>query len=545
MNLDLIALEVVRSQLAAVAVEMGIVLRNSSYSPNIKERVDCSSAVFNPDGEMLAQAEHIPVHLGSMPASVEAVLARFGSDSQPGIQFAVNDPFAGGTHLNDLTLVRPVHVDGQLVAWVGNRAHHADVGGEAPGSMPAHATSVTQEGIVISPMVAAVDGRWTSEFLDPFLEATRTPAERRGDLAAQLGANEAGAVRLAELVAAHGANQFSSLTTELLEYGERRMRAALSLLPDGSASFDDAMEWRGQLVRISATVTVDGDQLTADFTGTDAQVAGNINAVRAVTESCLSYAVRVATDPSIPPTGGAHRPLTLVTTPGSIVDAVSPAAVAAGNVETSQRIADVLLGALAPFAPDRVPAAGQGTMNNVLIGNDSFAYYETVAGGQGARPGRHGQSGIQTGMTNTKNTPITSLTEHYPIEITRYRLRTGSGGAGQFVGGDGIERGIRFLQPATLSLMGERRITRPWGLNGGGDGASGEDWLVRADGGRERLDAKCTVEVEPGDELLVLTPGGGGWGLKGREGFTRGAHEAPRNGTSGRGGSPAYAWRQR
>jgi N-methylhydantoinase B len=290
------------------------------------------------------------------------------------------------------------------------------------------------------------------------------------------------------------------------------MRAALEQLPDGSASFEDVMEWRGDFVGIRATVTVSGGELVADLRSSDAQVAGNINAVRAVTRSCLSYAVRVATDPSIPATGGAHRPLTLVTKPGTIVDAVSPAAVAAGNVETSQRIADVLLGALASFAPDRVPAAGQGTMNNVLIGNDSFAYYETVAGGQGARPGRDGQSGIQTGMTNTKNTPITSLAAHYPFEVTRYRLRSDSGGAGEFRGGDGIERGIRFLAPATLSLMGERRRSRPWGLNGGEPGAAGEDWLIAASGERRRLDAKCTIDVAAGDQLLVLTPGGGGWG---------------------------------
>jgi N-methylhydantoinase B len=378
--------------------------------------------------------------------------------------------------------------------------------------MPAHATRITQEGIVVSPMVAAVDGVWNPEFLDPFLAATRTPIERRGDLAAQIGANEAGATRLEALVEANGRSLFRSLTKELLAYGERRMRAAIESLPDGSSTFEDAMEWRGELVAIRATVTVSGDQLTADFTDTDRQVSGNINAVRAVTESCLSYAVRVATDPSIPATGGAHRPLDLITTPGSLVDAKSPAAVAAGNVETSQRIADVLLGALAQFAPDRVPAAGQGTMNNVLIGNDNFAYYETVAGGQGARPGRDGQSGIQTGMTNTKNTPITSLAAHYPFEITRYKLRTDSGGSGHYRGGDGIERGIRFLEPATLSLMGERRATRPWGLNGGDPGQPGEDWLIRADGVRTRLESKCTVAVETGDELIVLTPGGGGWG---------------------------------
>jgi N-methylhydantoinase B len=327
-----------------------------------------------------------------------------------------------------------------------------------------------------------------------------------------MGANEAGAIRLEMLIGKHRARHFDRVASEILAYGERRMRSAIAALPDGSTSFSDVMEFGETFVRIEATVTIQGDRLTADFSASDDQVAANFNAVRAVTFSCLAYAVRVATDPTIPATGGAYRPLELVTRPGSIVDAVAPAAVAAGNVETSQRIADVLLGALAVFSPDRVPAAGQGTMNNVLIGNDSFAYYETVAGGQGGRPGRPGQSGIQTGMTNTKNTPITSLTAHYPFEVTRYRLRSGSGGTGRYPGGDGIERGIRFLEEATLSLMGERRRSRPWGLNGGDHGAPGEDWLISAAGERRRLEGKCTVDVHPGDELLVLTPGGGGWG---------------------------------
>ncbi len=533
MSIDEIALEVMRNQMSSIAEDMGVVLRVTAFSPNIKERVDCSAAVFTPEGEMLAQAEHIPVHLGSMPASVEAVIERFGTEPEPSIQYAVNDPFHGGTHLNDLTLVRPVHVDGDLVAWVGNRAHHADVGGEAPGSMPAHATRVDQEGIVVAPMVAVRDSQWAEAFLQPFLAATRTPAERRGDLAAQLGANEAGAIRLAYLIERYGVARYRSMTGGLMSYGERRMRSAIAALPDGSAEFTDYMEWKGDLIPITVEITVSGDELVADLSRSAGQVQGNINAVRAVTGSCLSYAVRVATDPTIPATGGAHRPLRLVTTPGSIVDAVAPVAVAAGNVETSQRISDAMLGALAPFAPDRVPAAGQGTMNNVLIGNESFAYYETVAGGQGARPRRDGQSGIQTGMTNTKNTPITSLDAHYPFTITRYKLRTNSGGTGAYQGGDGIERGIRFDEPATVSLMGERRLTVPWGLSGGGDGAAGEDWLIRAGGDRTQLPSKCTVEVEPGDELVVLTPGGGAWGPKAANpGFT--ATETVRSGPQNR-----------
>jgi len=513
-TIDQIALEVLRNQMSSIAQDMGVVLRMTAFSPNIKERADCSAAVFTPEGEMLAQAEHIPVHLGSMPASVAAVIEQFGTEPEPGIQYAVNDPFHGGTHLNDLTLVRPVHVGGRLVAWVGNRAHHADVGGEAPGSMPAHAIRVDQEGIVVAPMVAVRDSAWTEEFIEPFLAATRTPTERRGDLAAQLGANEAGALRLGSLIERYGTDMHATMSASLMSYGERRMRAAIAALPDGTSLFTDYMEWKGDLLPIVASVTVEGEELIADLSASSDQVQGNINAVHAVTRSCLSYAVRVATDPTIPATGGAHRPLHLVTRMGSIVDAAPPVAVAAGNVETSQRISDAILGALAIFAPERVPAAGQGTMNNVLIGNDSFAYYETVAGGQGARPRRDGQSGVQTGMTNTKNTPITSLETHYPFTITRYKLRTGSGGDGAFRGGDGIERGIRFNEAATVSLMGERRLTAPWGLSGGDDGKVGEDWLIRSNGDRDLLPSKCTFDVFPGDELLVLTPGGGGWGVR-------------------------------
>lgn len=509
---DPAGLEVARSRLAALADDMGVVLRRTAFSPNIKERADCSAAVFVPSGEMLAQAEHIPVHLGSMPASVAAVIERFGSETDPGTQYAVNDPYAGGTHLNDLTLVRPVFHRGRLVAWVANRAHHADVGGEAPGSMPAHAATVDQEGHRVEPTVATQDGTWSPDFIDPFLAATRTPAERRGDLSAQIGANEAGALRLERLIDAEGADRFSTVSGALLDYGERRMRSALDRLPDGEYHFTDVMEWGEVDLPITATVTIAGSDLFADFTGTAPQVEGNINAVEAVTRSCLFFAVRVATDPAIPANGGCYRSLHLHSPLGTLVNPTPPAAVAAGNVETSQRIADVLLGALAQAAPDRVPAAGQGTMNNVLIGSDEFAYYETVGGGQGGRPGRAGQSGIHTGMTNTKNTPVESLERHYPFRVHAYRLRSGSGGAGRYPGGEGIEREIEFLTEATLSLMGERRRVPPWGLAGGGPGACGEDWLIPASGGPVRLAGKCTIDVAAGDRLRVLTPGGGAWG---------------------------------
>jgi N-methylhydantoinase B len=511
-RIDPITLEVARNRLAAIADEMGVVLRRTSYSPNIKERADCSAAVFVPSGEMLAQAEHIPVHLGSMPASVAAVLDKYGDTMEPNTQYAVNDPYHGGTHLNDLTLVRPVFVDGDLIGWVANRAHHADVGGEAPGSMPAHATEVDQEGHRVAPMPAVRNGEWLEEFVGPFLAATRTPAERLGDLSAQLGANEAGARRIADLAATEGRNRYLAVVAALLDYGERRMRRAVEQLPDGTFEFVDYMEWGEDDLPIRVAVSIDGSDLTADFAGTNPQIPGNINAVDAVTRSCLYYAVRVATDPTIPANGGCYRSMHLVAPPGSLVNANPPAAVAAGNVETSQRIADTLLGALAQAAPDRVPAAGQGTMNNVLIGNDDFAYYETIGGGQGGRPGRAGQSGIHTGMTNTKNTPIESLEAHYPFRVLRYGLRVGSGGEGRYQGGEGIEREIEFLADAAVSLMGERRRNAPWGLAGGGSGATGEDWLIRGDGSKERLPGKTTINVAAGDRLLVRTPGGGGWG---------------------------------
>ena len=511
-SVDAVTLEVARNRFSAVADEMGVVLRRTAFSPNIKERADCSAAVFVASGEMLAQAEHIPVHLGSMPASVAAVLKRFGTGVEPGFQYAVNDPYFGGTHLNDLTLVRPVFLGDRLVGWAANRAHHADVGGEAPGSMPAYATTVHQEGHIVAPTPAVRDGEWLPEFVDPFLAATRTPDERLGDLSAQLGANEAGAKRLEALVRSSGVGRYLEVAGALLDYGERRMRAGIAALPDGEYQFTDVMEWGDADLEITAAVTIEGDELLADFSGTAPQVEGNINAVEAVTRSCLYYAVRVATDPTIPANGGCYRVLSLHAPEGSLVNSRPPAAVAAGNVETSQRIADVLLGALAQAAPDRVPAAGQGTMNNVLFGAEDFAYYETVGGGQGGRPGRAGMSGVHTGMTNTKNTPVESLESHYPFKITRYALRNGSGGVGRYQGGEGIEREIEFLVPGTVSLMGERRRVPPWGLNGGGPGACGEDSLLRRGSSPKRLPSKVTFEVEPGDQLRVLTPGGGGWG---------------------------------
>ncbi len=525
--LDPASLQVLVSRLTGVAEEMGAVLRRAAFSPNIKERADCSAALFTPDGELLVQAEHIPVHLGSMPASVRAALAL---DVRAGEQVILNDPFAGGTHLNDITLVAPCHVDGVLVGWAANRAHHADVGGMAPGSMPPEAEEVVQEGLRIPPMVFA------DQVAALLLANSRTPEERRGDLDAQLGANRVGVERLAEMA--------GEPLAEVVAYGERRMRAALAELPDGVWHFEDVLDSSGPgndqrlPSRIAVTLTIEGDEVIFDFTGTDPQRPGNVNAVEAVTVSAVAFAIRSVTDPTIPANGGALRPVKVIATPGSVVAAVPPVAVGAGNVEVSQRVADVCLGALAQVVPDRVGAAGQGTMNNVLLGGDGWVYYETVAGGQGGRPGRAGmsgvhtamtntvneahqsgppmpgQSGIQTGMTNTKNTPIEALERAYPLRVLRYRLRRGSGGAGQAAGGEGIERDLQVLEDVTVSLITERRVSRPWGLAGGEPGAPGENWLLPGgdEARAEHLLDKCTVRLRAGDVLRMLTPGGGGWG---------------------------------
>src|SRR5207302_294652 len=447
--------------------EMGAVLRRAAFSPNIKERADCSAALFTPSGELLVQAEHIPVHLGSMPASVAAAIEAFGDSLGPGDQVLLNDPFAGGTHLNDLTLIAPCFVDGRLVGWAANRAHHADVGGMAPGSIPPEATEIHQEGLRIPPVL--LDGD-----VESLLAAnSRTPEERRGDLDAQRGANQVGVERLAAFAAAPLA--------EIVDYGERRMRAALAEVPDGTWSFEDVLDSTGprpeqqRPARVVLTLTVEGDSATFDFTGTDDQRPGNVNAVEAVTVSAVAFSVRSATDPTIPANGGALRPVRVVAPAGSIVAARPPVAVGAGNVEVSQRVADVCLGALAQAVPDRVGAAGQGTMNNVLIGGDGWVYYETLAGGQGGRPGRAGMSAVHTAMTNTKNTPIEAFERAFPMRVVRYRIRAGSGGAGRFPGGDGLERDLEMLEDATVSLVTERRASRPWGLDGGEPGAAGEN----------------------------------------------------------------------
>jgi N-methylhydantoinase B/oxoprolinase/acetone carboxylase alpha subunit len=508
-------LAVLIARLSGVAHEMGEVLRRAAFSPNIKERADCSAALFTADGTLLVQAEHIPVHLGSMPASVAAAIAAFGEQVGPGDQVILNDPFAGGTHLNDVTLVMPVFDDGAIVGWVANRAHHADLGGTAPGSMPADAVHIDEEGLRMPPMLL------TDEVAASMAAASRTPEERAGDLDAQIGANRLGAARFAELGTAG--------VDEVVAYGERRMRAALADLPDGTWTFTDVIDSFGPAehqrvpTSIVLALTVDGEHVRFDFTGTDPQRPGNVNAVEAVTVSAVAWALRSVLDPTIPANGGALRSVEVIAPAGTVVAARYPAAVGAGNVEVSQRVADACLGALAQVVPGRVPAAPQGTMNNLLLGGDGWVSYETVAGGQGGRPPKPGSggapvpgmSGVHTAMTNTRNTPIEAFERAFAVRVLRYRLRRGSGGAGAAPGGEGIERDLQVLEPVTVSLITERRVSQPWGLEGGGSGASGENWLLP--GGDEsraaRLPDKCTIDVAAGDVIRMRTPGGGGWGV--------------------------------
>ena len=509
-----VELEVARSALAGVAEEMGIALRRSAFSPNIKERADCSAAVFSAGGEMVAQAEHIPVHLGSMPASVRAAIEAFGGALEVGAHVLLNDPYAGGTHLPDLTLVTAVGDDeGRLLGYVANRAHHADVGGAAPGSMPASATDIAMEGLRIPPVLIGDASGLRSDIVELVAAASRTPQERRGDLRAQLAANHVGARRLRALAVASDPDRLQAAMAAVCDYSDRRVRAVVAALPDGTWRYEDALEL-DHPATIRASVTIDGGEISVDFAGTDPQVPVNVNAVYAVTVSSTWFVFRMLTDPHVPANAGAYRSCSVTAPAGSLVHAQHPAPVAAGNVETSQRIADVLLGAFAQALPDRVPAASQGTMNNLLIGAGGaapFSYYETIAGGEGGTPRRPGMSGVHTGMTNTRNTPAEAMELAYPLRVWRAELRSGSGGAGLHAGGEGVVREIEVLADATLTLQTERRDTAPRGLRGGADGAVGRNLLVR-DGEARDLPAKGTWPVNAGDRVRVETPGGGGWG---------------------------------
>ncbi len=520
--IDPVTLEVLRNQLESIAEEMGQTLIRGAYSPNIKERRDCSTALFDARGRMVAQAEHIPVHLGAMPAAVDAVREH---DPNPGDVFVLNDPFTGGTHLPDVTLVSPIapeiqgieREDGNaetrpIVGYAVSRAHHADVGGMTPGSMPAGAREIYQEGLRLPPTRLVEDGEPRTDVRSLLLANVRNPRERRADLRAQLAANDRAERRIAALFAEHGRETVLEGFDAVIDYSRDRIEADIAALPDGSYEATDVLEGDGvteAAIEITVSVTVDGETIDVDFTGTADQLAGNLNAPLAVATSAVYFVVRCVTDPEIPPNHGCYAPIDVHAPEGSLLNPTPPAAVVGGNVETSQRVTDVVFAALAEAVPDRVPAQGQGTMNNLTIGarDGSFTYYETIGGGSGARADNDGMDGVQVGMTNTLNTPIEALETEYPLRVERYALRPDSGGRGRFRGGLGLERSVTVETDATVSLLTERRRHPPKGVAGGENGATGGNLI---DG--EPVPAKTTLDVTAGTTVTVRTPGGGGHG---------------------------------
>jgi N-methylhydantoinase B len=492
---DPIDLQILTGALHAACQEMGAVLVRSAHSANIKERRDASTALFDADGQMTMQAEHIPVHLGAMPAAVAAVL---GENHAPGVSWMLNDPFAGGTHLPDITVITPVFADAALIGFAASRAHHADVGGRVPGSMPADSRTLAEEGLVIAPQPM------TDTAIERLTSQMRQPAERRADLRAQLAANRIGALRLREHAQRVGVAGLRAATDAVLHYAERRTRACLAALEDGVYEARDVLEAIDGDLELRLHATVAGERLILDFAGSAAQHAGNLNCPLAVTHSACYFAVRVLTDPDIPPSAGAYRPLEVRVPAGSLLNARAPGgeapAVAAGNVETSSRVADLVLAAFGR-------ALGQGTMNNLTLGDERFSYYETLGGGQGACSDADGPSGVHVAMSNTLNTPIEALEREFPLRVTRYELRRGSGGSGAQQGGDGVVRELQALRELSFSLIAERRRHPPRGAAGGAPGLPGRDLL---DG--RQLPGKVTGTLRPGQRLRIETPGGGGYG---------------------------------
>jgi N-methylhydantoinase B len=498
--MDPIGLQVLVGGLRAACDEMGAALIRSAYSANIKERHDCSTALFDAAGELVMQAEHIPVHLGSMPDAVAAVL---GEELRPGRSWILNDPYRGGTHLPDITLIAPIFAGGELLGFAASRAHHADVGGPTPGSMPAFSSTLDEEGVVIPPTEA------DQKTLERLAARMRMPHQRLADLRAQQAANRIGELRLLELGERLGTGALREGMAAILAYAERRTRAALAGLPDGTYRAEDALEgdWNGaeRDLRLQLEATIAGGDLRLDFSGSEGQVEGNLNCPLSVTRSAALFAVRVLTDPDGPPSAGAHRPIEVLAPTGSLLNARFPAAVAAGNVETSSRVADLVLAALSQAAPG--PAQGQGTMNNLTLAGEGFTYYETLGGGQGACPDADGPSAIHVAMSNTLNTPTEALESEFPLRVRELSLRRASGGTGAHRGGEGLVREIEALAPMSFSLITERRRHPPRGRDGGGDGAPGANFL-----NGERLAGKAAGDLAPGDRLRVETPGGGGHG---------------------------------
>jgi N-methylhydantoinase B/oxoprolinase/acetone carboxylase alpha subunit len=520
MRLDPIEFEIFKNLFVSIAEEMGVTLCRTGFSPNIKERLDYSCAIYDASGQTIAQGDHLPVHLGAMPLSVRAAIDHV--DMEPGDTVILNDPFRGGTHLPDITLVSPVFLKrtGQPSFFVANRAHHSDVGGMSPGSMPL-AREIFQEGLIIPPGKLVKRGAIDNELMSLILANVRTPDEREGDLTAQIASNRVGESRLREITSKYTYKRVSYYTAAAQDYAERVLRRAIADIPDGTYRFEDFLDNDGfspEPIFIRVAIRIDGDSAEVDFTGTDLQTSGGVNANLAITLSATLYAFRCLVQEDVLYNSGISRPIRVIAPPGTVVNALHPSAVAGGNVEASQRITDVVLGALSQALPQMIPAASQGTMNNVTLGGIDprngapFAYYETAGGGMGGRNGLPGINGVHTHMSNTRNTPVEALEHHLPVRIRTYSLRQGSGGAGRFPGGEGLIREYEVLTRTSATVLTERRVGRPYGAQGGDPGASGRNSIIRANGSIEPLPSKARIELNPGDRLRIETPGGGGFG---------------------------------
>jgi N-methylhydantoinase B/oxoprolinase/acetone carboxylase alpha subunit len=524
-NLDPIEFEIFKNIFVSVAEQMGVTLCRTGFSPNIKERLDYSCAIYDAAGHTIAQGDHLPVHLGAMPLSVRAAIE--SGRLAPGDTIILNHPFMGGTHLPDITLVSPVFLpdaahDSKPAFFVANRAHHSDVGGMSPGSMPL-AREIFQEGLILPPLKLIKRGELDRDLLTLILANVRTPHEREGDLTAQIAANRVGELRLLALAQHYGLDKIYRYAAATQNYAERMLRSTIAEIPDGRYEFADALDNDGfsaTPVHIRCAITIAGDHATVDFTGSDPQTTGGVNANFAITMSATLYCFRCLIEDDVLYNDGIGRAVAVIAPPGSVVNAQHPSAVAGGNVECSQRITDVVLGALARALPHRIPAASQGTMNNVTLGgadnrpghNSQFAYYETMGGGMGARNGLPGLSGVHTHMSNTRNTPIEALEQSLPVRITTYALRRNSGGAGQFSGGDGLIREFEMLAETTATVLTDRRESPPYGAVGGAPGSCGRNSLIHSDGSIDPLPGKATLRLAPGDRLRIETPGGGGFG---------------------------------